>query len=434
MVTMSQKEFQRVKVIENAAGGRLSVREASRLLQLSERQVQRLKRRYRPDSVAWVQHGNRGRSMPWAFPLPQKRLILSLARGKYQGFNDSHLCEKLNCDEDLSVSRETVRRLLRAAKLASPQKRRPRQYRSRRPPRPRFGMMALTDASRHDWLQGRGPELTLIGFQDDATGPDPGRSLPTQSRKYPRLSPRSPLHDRHSRHPAQPLSRPPQHLPAQRCPLDPGRTTRWKTNPHPTRTGSRPTRYPADSGLLAPGQRPHRTRLAHLPGPSGQRTSPRPRHHLAASQRCARSLLRRLQPALCPARGRRHARLSLPAPPLRSGPLPQLALPARRRRRPHRQLRRPRHRPAALARPSRLRRRNRRTLAPARWYAARLSRRRSAVGPAAAAARIFGPPPGSTHHGAETKTHDAPHLQPRRPPRFSGRYLNDKGVTESRCS
>ena len=36
---MSQKEFQRVKVIENAAGGRLSVREASRLLQLSERPI-----------------------------------------------------------------------------------------------------------------------------------------------------------------------------------------------------------------------------------------------------------------------------------------------------------------------------------------------------------------------------------------------------------
>jgi transposase len=167
---MSQKEFQRVKVIENAAGGRLSVREASRLLQLSERQVQRLKRRYRPDSVGWVQHGNRGRSMPWALPVPQKQLILTLARGKYQGFNDSHLAEKLRAEENLAVSRETVRRILRAAKLASPQKRRPRKYRSRRPPRPRFGMMALTDASRHDWFEGRGPELTLIGFQDDATG------------------------------------------------------------------------------------------------------------------------------------------------------------------------------------------------------------------------------------------------------------------------
>jgi len=170
MVTMSQKEFQRVKVIENATGGRLSVREASCLLQLSERQVQRLKRRYRPDSVGWVQHGNRGRSVPWAVSLPQKQLILNLARGKYQGFNDSHLAEKLRDEENLAVSRETVRRILRSAKLASPQRRRPRKYRSRRPPRPRFGMMALTDASRHDWLEGRGPALTLIGFQDDATG------------------------------------------------------------------------------------------------------------------------------------------------------------------------------------------------------------------------------------------------------------------------
>src|ERR1017187_7197986 len=158
MVTMSQKEFQRVKVIENAVGGRLSVGEASRLLQLSERQVQRLKRRYRPDSVGWVQHGNRGRPMPWALPLPQKQLILNLARGKYQGFNDSHLAEKLRAEENISVN------------PASPQRPRPRPYRSRRPPRPRFGMMALTDASRHDWLEGRGPELTLIGFQDDATG------------------------------------------------------------------------------------------------------------------------------------------------------------------------------------------------------------------------------------------------------------------------
>jgi hypothetical protein len=120
--------------------------------------------------VGWVRHGNRGRSVPWAVSLPQKQLILNLARGKYRGFNDSHLAEKLRDEENLTVSRETVRRILRAAKVASPQKRRPRQYRSRRPPRPRFGMMALTDASHHDWLEGRGPKLTLLGFQDDATG------------------------------------------------------------------------------------------------------------------------------------------------------------------------------------------------------------------------------------------------------------------------
>jgi transposase len=105
MVTMSQKEFQRVKVIENAVGGRLSVGEAARLLQLSARQVQRLKRRYQPDSLAWVQHGNRGQRMPWAVSLPQKQLILRLARGKYQGFNDSHLTEKLRAEQNLTLAK-----------------------------------------------------------------------------------------------------------------------------------------------------------------------------------------------------------------------------------------------------------------------------------------------------------------------------------------
>jgi transposase len=137
---------------------------------LSERQVQRLKRRCDPDSPEWVRHGNRGRLMPWAISPPQKEFILQLARGPYRGFNDSHLTEKLREEEHLTISREAVRRILRGAKLSSPQKRRPQKYRSRRPPRPRFGMLALTDASRHDWLEGRGPELTLIGFQDDATG------------------------------------------------------------------------------------------------------------------------------------------------------------------------------------------------------------------------------------------------------------------------
>jgi transposase len=85
MVMMSQKEFQRVKVIENAVAGRLSVGEAARLLQLSERQVQRLKRRYRPDDVDWVHHGNRGRLMPWALPAALRRTILELARGNKPG-------------------------------------------------------------------------------------------------------------------------------------------------------------------------------------------------------------------------------------------------------------------------------------------------------------------------------------------------------------
>ena len=372
---MSQKEFQRVKVIENAAGGRLSVREASRLLQLSERQVQRLKRRYRPDSIDWVQHGNRGRSMPWAVSLPQKQLILSLARGKYQGFNDSHLAEKLRAEENLVVSRETVRRILRAAKLASPQKRRPRQYRSRRPPRPRFGMMALTDASRHDWLEGRGPQLTLIGFQDDATGQILAAHFQLEAENtlgYLRALhamitthgvPLSLYRDRHSifqrNDPHWTLA---EQLAGKQSPTQLGRALE--------QLGIQqiPAYSPQAKGRIERAWRTCQDRLVSELRLAHATTLPQANAVLARF--CADYNQRFARPAAEATRDFR-----CPAPPLRSRPLPQLALPARRRRRPHRHLGRPLHRPATLARPSRLRRRNRRTLASARWHPARLSRR-----------------------------------------------------------
>ena len=34
---------------------------------------------------------------------------------------------------------------------------------------PREGQLLQVDGSRHDWLEGRGPWLTLIGGIDDAT-------------------------------------------------------------------------------------------------------------------------------------------------------------------------------------------------------------------------------------------------------------------------
>jgi hypothetical protein len=45
-----------------------------------------------------------------------------------------------------------------------------RKYRRRRERREAFGMMLQIDASPHDWLEGRGPWLTLVGSIDDATG------------------------------------------------------------------------------------------------------------------------------------------------------------------------------------------------------------------------------------------------------------------------
>lgn len=167
---MSEQELQRLKVIENAVAGHITAAEASGLLDLSIRQVRRLKAEYEPGSVAWVRHGNLGRPKPWGLSEAIGQQIVELARGKYAGFNDTHLTEKLREVEKIEISRESVRRILRRAGIGSPQKRRAKKYYKRREPKPRFGMMLLTDASREQWLEGRGPTLTLIGYQDDATG------------------------------------------------------------------------------------------------------------------------------------------------------------------------------------------------------------------------------------------------------------------------
>jgi hypothetical protein len=95
---------------------------------------------------------------------------VDLATGRYQGFNHQHLTEMLTEYEHLAISRPTVHRILKQAGVASPRQRRARCTFRRRDRFPRAGMLLQIDGSRHDWLEGRGPYLTLVGAIDDATG------------------------------------------------------------------------------------------------------------------------------------------------------------------------------------------------------------------------------------------------------------------------
>ena len=166
---LSQKELQRVAVISSCVQGTLTCARAAELLDLTARHVKRLKSRYRQGSAAALAHVSRGRPSPRRLPEPLRQRILMLARTRYVGFNDHHLCEKLVEVEGLSLSRETLRRVLRSAGLGSPRKRRAPAHRLRRLARAREGEMLLLDASLHRWLEERGPQLTLLGFLDDAT-------------------------------------------------------------------------------------------------------------------------------------------------------------------------------------------------------------------------------------------------------------------------
>ena len=168
--TLSQKELQRVSVISACIKGDLACASAAGLLCLSVRHIKRLKKRMREDGEAALAHANRGRPSHRRLPERTRLAVLRLARTKYAGFNDHHLCEKLCEVEGFSLARETLRRLLRNAGLGSPRKRRAPAHRQRRARSPRQGELVQLDGSPHDWLEGRGPRLTALGMQDDATG------------------------------------------------------------------------------------------------------------------------------------------------------------------------------------------------------------------------------------------------------------------------
>ena len=153
--------------------GKVGVAKASGLMGVSERHGWRLLAAYREKGAAAVAHGNRGRKpATTTCPMTQQR-VMELAEGPYPGLNHTHLTEMLAEREDVHLSRSTVRRVLLAGGLRSPRRRRASKRYSRRERYPQQGMLLQIDGSRHDWLQGRGPYLTLVGAVDDATGTVP---------------------------------------------------------------------------------------------------------------------------------------------------------------------------------------------------------------------------------------------------------------------
>src|SRR5439155_1611458 len=99
-----------------------------------------------------------------------RQQVVMLATTRYHGFNHQHLTEMLVEREQIELSRPTVHRILKEAGVVSPRKRRPAKARRRRDRFPREGMLLQVDGSWHDWLEGRGPYLSLVGAIDDATG------------------------------------------------------------------------------------------------------------------------------------------------------------------------------------------------------------------------------------------------------------------------
>jgi transposase len=169
VLNLTMQEAERYKVISEVNGGYLKVGEAAEILGLSERQVYRIKTRVGKEGAGGVIHKSKGKKAPLWLTERVRDKIDHLYRTRYRGFNLTHMTEFLNNEEGIRVSRESVRQIL-LEKGSYTKKRRHPKHRQWREPCSREGQMVQYDTSDHDWLEGRGPRLYLIGGVDDATG------------------------------------------------------------------------------------------------------------------------------------------------------------------------------------------------------------------------------------------------------------------------
>ena len=169
IIRMSIRELKRLKLVQEAIGKHITQKTAAELMGLSERQMRRLVKAVRTEGERGLVHRRRGKPSNNRIAEDVRAKAISAYKGSYMGFGPTLASEKLLEREGIAVSEETMRKWLLKEGLWEGKRRRSphRRYRERKEC---FGEMVQMDGSHHDWLEGRGPELVLMGYIDDATG------------------------------------------------------------------------------------------------------------------------------------------------------------------------------------------------------------------------------------------------------------------------
>ena len=167
---LSIKEMKRIKVMELLCNGSIDNQQAAERLGICERQVLRLKKKYRNQGDKGVIHGNKGKISAKRIDDITRETIVKLFSEKYFGFNFSHFTEKLNELEGIKISRSSVSRILKSKGITSKRavKHRRKLHRSR-PRKKAAGMLWQTDATTFEWFGTGNGYATLHAYIDDAT-------------------------------------------------------------------------------------------------------------------------------------------------------------------------------------------------------------------------------------------------------------------------
>lgn len=167
---MSDKEIQRLAVLQDVRDHRITQVRAAEILNLSTRQITRLLQKLNQDGVSGLAHASRGQPGHRRHDELLKSKCLSIISEHLLGFGPTLAHEKLSSMFALDIPVETLRRWMTANDLWIP-----RAKRQKRPYQPRynrdcFGELIQIDGSYHDWFEGRAGKCCLLVYIDDATG------------------------------------------------------------------------------------------------------------------------------------------------------------------------------------------------------------------------------------------------------------------------
>lgn len=167
---MTKKDIKRCGILEELIKGNYTVKEAAKLLNISDRQVQRLKKAMIEKGVDGIIHKSRGKKPNNAKSDEFVQKILELKKEYiYEKANFTHFRELLKERENIDVSYSWLYSVLTQNKIKSPKKHKKVKLHHRRKRKAYFGEFVQTDGTPFDWF-GIGKRYSIHGYIDDATG------------------------------------------------------------------------------------------------------------------------------------------------------------------------------------------------------------------------------------------------------------------------
>jgi len=169
ILTMSQKEADRITIVSQIEGNKLTVEEGSDLLCISQRQTYRIMKRIKEEGAKGVIHKLRGRQSNRGYSEQLKAEVIGIYLKSYPDYGPTLFSEMLTEYHNISLNHETLRKWLRQRSITT-SLRKKRPHRRKRERRSCLGELLQFDGSYHGWFEARGAECCLLNCVDDATG------------------------------------------------------------------------------------------------------------------------------------------------------------------------------------------------------------------------------------------------------------------------